>query len=706
MNERISRLCERTMSGAMYAEPIEPKFDRLDAFLPRMQREAKQLREYILAQEPVLTEDSMMTGAIHFTDAVVGDAFHRRGHAAFGAFREDFYCKPIDNLSTFEWQHAAADFSRILNKGISGIIADIHASMACHNEHEQLEFLRALETTAQALIEWAHKCSARARTLCEKVESKDAQRRLTTLADALLRVPEHRPQSFYEAVLSIYVCFSTDPDSLGPIDRQLWPFYEHDVLGGSITKDEAKEYLQELFLMIQAYTPTSFGFTRGGQSHFSIGGYLADGSDGFTELSQLILDAMIDLPIYLPQVTLRWTQKTPREVLYTCMDYERKDPHKRIAFTNDEKRIRAFTTICNIPYEKAVGYTMIGCNEPSFTGAITGANSNINIAKSIEILFHQKSDIIEKCQSFDEFYLHFEREMRDVYASGLNFDDLYNLVRSRDYNYITSLVFNDCIENARSLTQGGGNTVICSPMVNGITNVIDSLIIIKQFVFDEKICSMRELIDAVQNDFLGYESLHLRIRKQGDFFGNDTERSNQMAQRFYHSVYLFLKDRKNVFGYPILVGDLCGEHEHNKIFGSQMKALPDGRRAGAPIKYGFGQTEGRDRNGLSAYLNSIAKADPDAIVTGSTVTNVMLDENLIRNDAYFEKIVELFETYFRLGGVHFQLSYVSREDLLKARANPEEYGNLRVRVSGFSEYFVILEEGLQDDVIARTTQKM
>lgn len=35
----------------------------------------------------------------------------------------------------------------------------------------------------------------------------------------------------------------------------------------------------------------------------------------------------------------------------------------------------------------------------------------------------------------------------------------------------------------------------------------------------------------------------------------------------------------------------------------------------------------------------------------------------------------------------------------------EEYKNLRVRVSGFSEYFVRLNEDLQDDVIKRTEQK-
>jgi formate C-acetyltransferase len=127
--------------------------------------------------------------------------------------------------------------------------------------------------------------------------------------------------------------------------------------------------------------------------------------------------------------------------------------------------------------------------------------------------------------------------------------------------------------------------------------------------------------------------------------------------------------------------------------------------AGDVLKFGLGQSEGRDRNGLTALLNSIAKVDPSGIGCGSTVTNVMLDEQLVKNDDNFEKTVDMFETYFRLGGVHFQLTYVSKEDLLKAKEIPDDYKHLRVRVSGFSDYFVNLEEGLQDDIIARTAHK-
>ena len=120
------------------------------------------------------------------------------------------------------------------------------------------------------------------------------------------------------------------------------------------------------------------------------------------------------------------------------------------------------------------------------------------------------------------------------------------------------------------------------------------------------------------------------------------------------------------------------------------------------MKFGLGQNEGKDRNDLTSLLNSIASCDENGIICGSTVTNISLDKKIFEDDEQFEKLVDIFETYFKKGGVHFQLTYVSRDELLKARENPQNYSNLRVRVSGFSDYFVRLNDDIQNDILKRT----
>ena len=706
MNERIKKLTELTLNGDMYVSPVKTEFDREDLFLSKTEREVKRLCEYIKNQQPVITEYSKLTGFFRCDGSVVGDAFRRVGHKATEEALNNFYLKSVDNLSTMEWQHATADYKKVLEKGINGIIGEIDESLKIHKKQEETEFLNGIKKVAEALIEWAHICSEKAAKPACEVENTEHRKNLMRLSKALLNVPENKPSGFYEAVLSIYICFSADPDSVGTLDRYLTPFYRYDIENGIITREEAKEYLQELFLMIQAATNAeSANFTRGGESHFCIGGYLPDGSDGFNEVSHLIVESLMELPTYIPQITLRWTEKTPHEVLRFMMNAERNDKNKRIAFTNDEKRIKCYTEICGIPYERAVSYTMVGCNEPAFLGAITGSNSKGNILKTIETLFHEKEESIVNAKSFDEFYGIFEKELLSDLKKIYDYDDKYNLLRARDINYLSSLFFNGCIESAKSLTQGGGDVVIASPMLIGITNVIDSLITVKQFVFDEKLFTMQELVAALKAGWRGYEDMRTVIIKKGKFFGNDDVLSNSVAQRLYKSFYDYLKDKRNVFGYHWLIGDLLGYKEHHKWFGEKTKSTPDGRFAGDLLKFGIGQSEGRDRNGLTALLNSIALLDKNAISCGSTVTNISIDEQLIKNDEYFDKTVDMFETYFKNGGIHFQLTYVSKEDLLAAKENPENYGNLRVRVTGFSDYFVKLNDSIQDDIIERTVQK-
>ena len=706
MNDRIQALCDLTMAGKMFAEQVPTTYDEADLLLPKHEMQSKRICEYILNQEPVLTEYSAMTGFFNFDASVVGDAFRRYGYAGTRKANMLFYRKITDGLSTMEWQHATADYTKILKKGFHGILGEIEDSMKKHTEPEKIEYLKALRRVANAFIGWAHKCSERALALSKKVENVQYRKNLEKLSDALTRVPEYAPESFYEAVLSIYLCFSADPDSVGTLDRYLYPFYKKDIESGRLTKEEATEYLQELFLMLQAATKiVNTNFTRGGESHFCIGGYLPNGEDGFNELSRLITESLMDLPTYIPQITLRRTKKTPREVFRFMMDCERKDPHKRIAFQNDEMRIKAYTEICGIPYEKAVCYTTIGCNEPAFPGSITGGNSKINMLRSTAILFHEKSELIRNAKSYDEFFEVFKKELLSDLDLAYAYDDHYNSIRAEDVDYVGSLLFNDCIENATSLTQGGGKTVVASPMCIGIANVIDSLCVVKQFVFDEKLFTMGELICAIKANWQGYEDMHTLIKKRGKFFGNDDETSNLAAQSFYRALYEHLKNKTNLFGYHFLIGDLIGYHPHHKWFGVHTLATPDGRFDGDPLKFGRSQSGGHDREGLSALLNSIAKADPYGIGCGSTVTNVTLDEALIKNDENFEKTVDLFLSYFENGGVHFQLTYVSKKDLICAKETPDDYKHLRVRVSGFSDYFVKLDEGLQDDIIARTEQK-
>ena len=102
---------------------------------------------------------------------------------------------------------------------------------------------------------------------------------------------------------------------------------------------------------------------------------------------------------------------------------------------------------------------------------------------------------------------------------------------------------------------------------------------------------------------------------------------------------------------------------------------------------------------------AVAKMDPEHVMSGGAIKNLQLPASTVYDDAEFEKVVILVETYFREGGIHLQLNHVSRETLIDAQKHPEKYPNLRVRVSGFSGYFVRMKKPIQDEIIARTVAR-
>lgn len=705
MNERIKKLTEKTVNGDLYVYPVKTEYDRCDLFLSPIKMAGKRVCEYILNQEPLIVEESCFTGLLKFDGSVEGDIFSRAGHKNFDLAYQNFYNKPIDNLITFEWQHSAGDFGKIINRGLTGIKDDIEWSKEKYaHDSEAMEFLQTQTDFCNTVIAWAHKCSEKALCAAEKTKNEDYRQNLRKLSEGLQKVPENKAESFYEAVLSLYVCYSYIPDSIGLIDRYLYPYYIQDIENGVLTREKAAEYLQELFLMLQARVHKSDDrFYRGGESHFCIGGYLPGGEDGFNELSKLILDSLLELPTWIPQISLRWTEKTPHDTLKYVLDCERKDPNKRIAFVNDEPRIKGLMKYNDIPFEEAVNYTMIGCNEIALPGGIVFGFEPINILRSVENTFYKRSEDIVGAESFDEFF--------DIYKEEL-FHDLWEAdkigkglqdIRNRDINIVSNIFIEGCIEKAKRISPQSARFLAVGILI-GLPNVIDSLSITKQFVFDEKLVAMSELIEALKNDWSGYEDLRTLIMKKGCFFGNDDDCSNAIANRLFQTLDEW-NNTDNYLGKKWMFGNLVGYNEHHKFFGDATKATPDGRYSGDMLTFGIGQGGGKDRKGLTALLNSVAKCDPYHILTGPSVTNIMLDEQLIKKDENFEKLVYLFENYFKMGGTHFQLTYVSKEDLRSAQKNPDQYKSLRVRVSGFSDYFVFLNKGLQDDILSRTEKR-
>ena len=708
MNDRIQRLIAAAHDGDIYPKIVPVEYDAFDENLSDPQRIAKRLTEYMAAQPCAFSDDNELVGMVRFDGSVEGPLFPRIGHRFFAQTRDQYYCKPQENLCTFEWQHSNADFGKVINVGLVGLRAEIVA--ARHNyesDIRRLEFLAGLESMIRGMVNRSRQYAAECRRRAADPATAPARRAvLLRMAANCERVPEHPARTFEEAVQCLYFCFQFQPDSIGRPDQYLLPLYERGLADGTLTRDHAKELLQELFVMIHGWTPpSSRNADKGGESHFAIGGYTLDHRCAWNDLSELILEAMMECDLIRPQVSLRWNRLTPRSVLRRILDAERHDKNKRIAIANDEPRIADMTGRRGIPWEQAYDYIMVGCNEPAFQGGISLGGNTTNIVRSLVRTLDGRRAEVLACRDFDSFYAIYEQELHHDLETILDWSNRYNMLRSRDCNVLTSLFMTGCIERAASVTQGGAARALWCANFMGSTNLIDSLSVIRQFVFEERRCTMDTLLAALDADWKGHEALREEILRDGRFYGNGDDFADSVAHRFYRSVAKFAEGRTDFFGHPLAFGNLTGYNPHFAWLGVNTKATPDGRVAGAALLFGGGQSGGKDRDGPTSLLLSVAHMDPTGVMCGNSIFNLSVDEAVVQNDESFEKLVTLVETYFREGGLHIQLNHVSAEVLRAAKKDPDAYKSVRVRVSGFSAYFVGLKEPIQDDVIARTEHK-
>lgn len=705
LDGRIQRLLARALDHDVFPKPVKVEYDPADMSLSEPVRIGKRLAEYMAAQPVAIREDEELVGWLPFDESVESDLYRRTGHKVFSRMCvPQYYLKPKDGFATFEWQHSCADFPKVIKEGLAGIRRDIDASrVKWADDRERLDYLRGMELALDGIERRAANCAAECRRLAEL--EPDSMRRSTLLEMAARceRVPIRPAQTFDEGVQSVFFCFDFLSDAIGRLDQYLAPLYFADLKAGRTTRERAEERLQELFIFIDAHTPHSFvNYDKGGECHMTVGGLTPDGRDAWTDFSRLVVESCLALNLIRPQMSFRWHPGTKREVLRFMLDCERRDPNMRIAFQGDEPHVKALVANLGFPPEVARDYIATGCNEGAFSGGFSTGSCKINICRSIVRVFGERRDEALTCRTWEEFAAVFAREFAHTLEDAEWWCGKFNELRSGDCNVLSALFMPGCVERAKSPTRGGASRAWSQIGLVGMPNLIDSLSVVKQFVFDERRCTMKELADALAADWKGHEKLLAEILRDGRFYGENDPESNAMARFLHLEMAKFAKGRKDFFGNPYSYGNHVGYNEHGAFFGRITGATPDGRRAGEFFSFGSGPAAGRGSSYATSVLLAVAQMDPGGMMCGAPVLNLSVPPSCVTDEVDFEKLVILVETYFRQGGYHLQLNHVTRETLVDAQRHPEKYPNLRVRVSGFSGYFVRFRKAIQDEIIART----
>ena len=608
--------------------------------------------------------------------------------------------------------HTVLGYEKVLRLGFEGIKAEAEAMLAALDYRDpQTVYQRAMLDDAVILCGAASRLGKRFAQAAEAAinDSLDSGRKaeLAAMAQTCRQVPAHPARTLHEAVQALWTAHilntwedGINANSLGRIDQILYPYYKADLESGRMTQEEAYELLCCLWLKLYR----SYDVQQA-----MVGGVDADGNDATNPLSFMMLDVTETMD-FVRCLSVRWHKNTPSGLMRRAMELIKTG--KGIPFFfNDEVIIPAITA-GGVDIRDARGYAAIGCVELTIPGKCNphAVSNRFNLLKCLELALFNGKDIRTGAQtgpetgdaaqftSMDDVLKAYYSQAEDAMMWG-NWECVrqelsHSTTRPMPYK---SLLTEGCLESGFDFNRGGAKYNWHESMAMGIPNVADSLAAIDHLVFREKKHELAEMLGQLASDFPS-EAFRQECIHRSPKYGNDEPLADGYARAVTDHFCEETKRYKSIFkghfvAQPFTFLWLIEQ-------GAQTAASADGRKSGDNLAYSLSPMAGRDENGLTAVLKSLAKLPHDK--AGGSTSAIIEMNPLLLDEKHFDTTLSLLETALRLGIGQLQFNVVNAETLREAQREPEKHRSLEVRVSGFSQRFCLLEEDLQNHIIART----
>ncbi len=590
------------------------------------------------------------------------------------------------------------NYARIIGQGLDATLDEIAKYEKINTEGYSPLFYQAMRRSVIASLEIAD----RYREAAEKAGN-------VRLANALKQVPHKGATSFYEAcvffkfIVFTLRCSHATHLTIGRFDQYMFPYYEADIKKG-VAREELFEVLEMLFISLNLDADIYFGCQQGdnGQS-MVLAGFDKEGNYLFNDLTDLCMQASLELNLIDPKINIRVGKATPDWVY----DYGTKLTKKGLGFPQycNDDIIVPYMIGLGYDEDDAWNYTVAACWE------VLSPNNGYDIPNRSNFPFIKYvNNAIRKniCSvgSFDELMVKVEEEIKteaEALIDRCSYDKHpENNNHSHQHMYL-SLFVDGCLEKGLDETEGGAKYTNFGVLGGGIANAADSLAAVKKLVYEEKVITPEELIAALEADFVGYEELQ-NMLLSAPKMGNNDDYVDSLAGKIMEFAVKHLHGKPNgYFGGIWRVG--TGSAQSYVTVSQTLEATADGRKAYTPFSCSFSPAITTKTEGPLSVLQSFTKNDLSQMCNGGPFT-IELHDTVFRNEEGEKKVAQFVKAFVQLGGHQLQINSINRERLLEAKAHPEDYPNLIVRVWGWSGYFCELDKEYQDHIISRAEYLM
>lgn len=597
----------------------------------------------------------------------------------------------IDGVKFYErYSNIAPAYNLLIDRGLNAVLSELHQKQNTATG-EKLLFCNAAIAQLNAIEE-----------LCARYREYAKKNNHTTLHSALCQVPMRKPRNLYEALLFqkilIFVlrCSNYKHITLGRFDQYMYPYYLVDRAAGT-SDEKILETIESFFISLNFDSDIYPGVQQGdnGQS-MVLGGYDHKGNSQFNELTELCLKASLELNLIDPKINLRVNSTTPDRI-YKLGTELTKQGLGFPQYCNDDIIIPGLIKLGYRP-EDAAQYAVAACWEPIVPGYsadvpnVTPFSFPLELAKTIHSL--------PKCTNLDTLYEAYKKqislrcqEIRDRFST----PETYYFGRPLPISPLMSLMTFGCLETCTDIGRFGARYYNLGAFGAGLSTAVDSISAIDQVIFKNKLVSWNTLIDALNNDFEGFDSLRNALRNAEKMGGNVS--IDTIGCKLMEMFSSQLNGKPNGVGGVWRCG--TGSAQNYIIDAKNCPATADGRKSGQPYACSFSPAPGAKVSGPLSVIRAFTAFDLTNAVNGGPLT-MELHHNVFRNVEGVDKVASLVKIFILSGGHQFQLNTLNREKLLDACKHPENHKDLVVRVWGWSGYFCELDQEYQQHILSRT----
>ena len=614
--------------------------------------------------------------------------------------------------------HRVLDYEKLLKLGAKGVMHQIDSYLvtldyADPSAAERYNLYSACKESLLGIIRYGERVCQAYTQAAQTASDPEIRARYQRLAAIFARVPAEPARDFYEAMQSMWTLqylshFLRDTTLTGRPTDYLYPYYIADKAAGRIDDDFVQQLVNDLYYRhndIYDNWPAAI----------MIGGVNRQGEPVWNELSYIFIRAISQTGMVNPSVAVCYNDAMPEDLLQLCVETIA-GGYTRPAFFNDAVVIDGLLQ-AGVTLEDARYYIHSTCVEitPIATSHIYVASPYVHINKAIEMVLNDGKKLLgddpvidlpaeiqtDRLETFEQFFHALKHAMslliRAAATERCRVTEQWKQYHSAP---LSACFLRDCLARGKDCGSGGARYNFTYPCFPGFINLIDSVAAVKKAVYEDRLFTLPQLREILLNDFSGAETAQQYLLNRCPKFGNDLPEADEIGLQLYDHIRNELTKYRTCLPNGTFHPSYFAWIKHAKL-GKVAAASPDGRKQGTAMSESLGAAQGRDRNGPLAVVRSISHIDQSYGI-GGIATNFRFSKSMMQSAQGQNAVTSLINGFMAARCFECQFNVVDQEVLLDARAHPENYQSLLVRVAGYSDYFVRLDPLIQDEIIRRT----